>query len=146
MGHSSENKTDAELAEEFGEYLKIIGEEVSDPIKHQVDRHSDIVNQLSGTVDKLESDLREDVLMSLQKQGENINKQLVKIYQHQQALINKQFTNQQTLINKQLDTIGQEMQKKIDLYEERTTQRLMQHRWFELLAIVAVVTLVILVN
>jgi hypothetical protein len=51
--HTSE----AELAEEFREYLKLIGEEVSSPIKQQANKHEAQVNQLASLAEEAGSHL-----------------------------------------------------------------------------------------
>ena len=155
-----DNNTEAELAEEFREYLGLIGNEISDPLKEQVDKHSDYVKQLSMAIEKLEKELQKDIQLSLKKQQDDLKKhrddiqkqqdetqkQVIKIYSHQQSYIKEIYSHQQSQISTKLDAINQGLQKKIDDYEKKTTQRLMKHRWIEILIIFFMLTVIFLVN
>ena len=126
----SENNTEAELAQEFREYLKIIGEEISDPLREQVNKNSENADRISSAAEKLDEELQKDIQLSVQKSLTELNKQIITIY-----------SSQQSHIDKKLNVINQSLHKKIESYEKKTTQRLMKHRWIETLIIFLMLTL-----
>ena len=119
-----EDKTEAELAQEFKEYLKMIGEEISDPHREQVNKNSEYADRISSAAKKLDEELQKDIQLSVQKSLHELNKQVITIY-----------SSQQSHIDKKLNVINQSLHKKIESYEKKTTQRLMKHRWIETLII-----------
>ena len=70
-----EDKTEAELAQEFREYLKIIGEEISAPLIEQVNKNSENADRISSAAKKLDEDLQNDIRLSVQKSLTELNKQ-----------------------------------------------------------------------
>ncbi len=129
----SEDKTEAELAKEFKEYLSFIGEEISDPLREQVKKQSDYADQISKAIEKLDNELQKDIKLGVQSSLHELSKQVITIY-----------TNQQTHIDKKLNEIHQSLQNKIESYEKQTTQRLMKHRWIETLLFFVVIAVVFL--
>ena len=127
------DKTEAELAQEFKEYLKIIAEEISDPLREQVTKNAKYSDLIASAAEKLDEELQKDIKLSVDKSLTELNKQVITIY-----------SSQQSRIDKQLNTINQSLQKKIESYEKKTTQRLMTHRWIETLAILVMLTLLFL--
>jgi hypothetical protein len=131
--NESEDKTEAELAQEFKEYLKMIGEEISDPLREQVNKNAEYADRISSAAKKLDEELQKDIQLSVQKSLHQLNKQVITIY-----------SSQQSNIDKKLDVINQSLHKKIESYEKKTTQRLMKHRWIETLIIFSMLTLLFL--
>ena len=131
--NESEDKTEAELAQEFKEYLKMIGEEISDPLREQVNKNAEYADRISSAAKKLDEELQKDIQLSVQKSLHQLNKQVITIY-----------SSQQSNIDKKLDVINQSLHKKIEGYEKKTTQRLMKHRWIETLIIFSMLTLLFL--
>ena len=131
--NESEDKTEAELAQEFKEYLKMIGEEISDPLREQVNKNAGYADRISSAAKKLDEELQKDIQLSVQKSLHQLNKQVITIY-----------SSQQSNIDKKLDVINQSLHKKIEGYEKKTTQRLMKHRWIETLIIFSMLTLLFL--
>lgn len=134
-GIDREDKTEAELAQEFKEYLKMIGEEISDPLREQVNRNSEYADRISSAAKKLDEELQKDIQLSVQKSLNELNKQVITIY-----------SSQQSKIDKKLNVINQSLHKKIESYEKKTTQRLMKHRWIETLIIFSMLTLLFLLK
>ena len=138
----SEDKTEAELAQEFKEYLNLIGKEISDPLKEQVKKQSDYVDHMSKAIEKLENELQKDMKRSLQQ----LNEQVITVYSNQQKNIDKRLDEiQQSLQNniesydKKLNERHQSLLNIVDSYEKKTTQRLMKHRWIETLLLITVI-------
>ena len=128
-----EDKAEAELAQEFREYLKIIGEEISIPLREQVNKNSENADRISSAAEKFDEELQKDIRLSVQKSLAELNKQVITIY-----------SSQQSQIDKKLNVINQSLHKKIESYEKKTTQRLMKHRWIETLIIFSMLTLLFL--
>ena len=128
-----EDKAEAELAQEFREYLKIIGEEISIPLREQVNKNSENADRISSAAEKFDEELQKDIRLSVQKSLAELNKQVITIY-----------SSQQSQIDKKLDVINQSLHKKIESYEKKTTQRLMKHRWIETLIIFSMLALLFL--
>jgi|GEM_PF-3214061 len=127
----SKDKTEAELAQEFREYLKIISEEISEPLKEQVRKNAEYADLISNAAKKLDQDLQRNIQSSAQKSLTELNKQVITLY-----------SSQQTRIDKTLNEINQSLNEKIELYEKRTTDRLLRHRWIETLVMLLMLTLI----
>lgn len=128
-----EDKTEVELAQEFREYLKIIGEEISAPLREQVNKNSENADRISSAAENLNEELQKGIQLSVQKSLTKLNEQVITIY-----------SSQQSQIDKKLNVINQSLHKKIESYEKKTTQRLMKHRWIETLIIFSMLTLLFL--
>lgn len=126
----SEDNAEANLAQEFKEYLRIISNEISEPLREQVKRNSECTDRILSVAEKFDEDLQKEIKLNVEKSLSDLNEQVIKIYDSQQAHINKN-----------LGVINQSLHKKIDSYEKKTTQRLMKHRWIETLIIILMITL-----
>jgi hypothetical protein len=126
----SEDNAEANLAQEFKDYLRIISNEISDPLKEQVRINSECTDRMFGVAEKFDEDLQKNIKLNVAKSLSDLNEQVINIYHRQQADINKN-----------LEIINQGLQKKIESYEEKTTQRLMNQRWIETLIITLMIAL-----
>jgi len=130
-----EDRTEAELAQEFKEYLSLIGEEISDPLREQVKKQSDYGNQILKAIEKLEYELQEDIKLSVHNSLQNLSDQ-----------VNTINSDQHTSIDKKLNEIHENLQNQIENYEKKTTQRLMTHRRIETIFLFIIIALVYLIN
>ena len=126
----SEDNAEANLAQEFKDYLRIISNEISDPLKEQVRINSECTDRMFGVAEKFDEDLQKNIKLNVAKSLSDLNEQVINIYHRQQADFNKN-----------LEIINHGLQKKIESYEEKTTQRLMKQRWIETLIIILMIAL-----
>ena len=145
-----EDKLDAELAQEFKEYLNLIGEEISDPLMKQVYNNSEYADKISNAINKFDEDFQADIQSSVQESLHNLNKQVITIYSKQQSNIDKRLNEIDQGLNerirsyeanfdKRLNEIDQGLNERIRSYEAKTTQRLLKHRWIETVSLAALI-------
>lgn len=122
-----EDSIETKLAQEFKDYLRIISDEISAPLRLQVDENSENVHRIKKVADKIDEDLQDDIQIIIEKNLDELNKKVVNIY-----------SNQQKVIEHKMGEINSSLLNKIEMYEQKTTERLLAHRWIETLVIISV--------
>ena len=127
-----EDSVETKLAQEFKDYLKIISEEISEPLKVQVDKNSEHADTIQCAVEKIDVDLRNDIKLMVKENLYDLNKQVIIIY-----------SNQQEQIDAKMEQVNESLLKKIEYYERKTTDRLIAHRWIETLIVISIFALLL---
>jgi DNA anti-recombination protein RmuC len=120
------DEAEAELAQEFKEYLQIIGSEISEPLKGQVAKNGEVLSAISNISKQLNEVLPSKVDSIVNRKIDKLSNDVIKIY-----------AGQQSRLASKLDGI-QHMSKQMGALNKRVTElekTLKEPRLFEMISL-----------